>query len=162
MQYPASTELAAQNPSIPPHSHSRSPLWRVAELPQLDEAVDYAARVCKAVVGEFLAAPGGGGQRAMEVAIEFLVPPSSVERFAEELDRAMVRRSLGYSADRREGRTGAAQVTVLPSGAFHQWRAAWRQDARVQRARRWSVTRQFIDGIVQQARTGWRETSAFE
>jgi hypothetical protein len=127
---------------------------------QLDEAVDYAARVCRATVGEFVAAPTSC-DAGVEVAVEFFVPPAELTRFGEELDRAMSRRSLGYSQARRDGRARPVRVTVLPPSAFHQWRAASRIDSRsgvaAQAQKRWTGDRSQIDPILHQTRIGWRE-----
>jgi hypothetical protein len=49
------------------------------------------------------------------------------------------------------------RVTVIPPGAFHQWRSAWRVSPRVQRDHRWSTDRDLLDGLLRQALTGWRE-----
>jgi hypothetical protein len=141
-------------------ARSPAPVWSTNELKQLDQAVDYAARVSHAAVGEFLAAPAditGPACPAIEIAVEFFVPPTSAEQFADELERAMVRRSLHYSAARRSGLAGPLQLQVLPAGAFHQWRKAWTIDATAQHNRRWAADRQLLDGILRQARIGWRE-----
>jgi hypothetical protein len=143
------TERAPGLPTLPTDSR------------QIDEAMDYAARVARAIVGEFVAAPAGpaGGPAAasIEVAVEFFVPPASPRQFADELDRALVRRSLAYAAARRSGAVAALTLTVLPPGAFHQWRSAWKVDPRTQHTRRWSDDRTLLDGVLHQARTGWRE-----
>lgn len=159
MQY---SQPNAESRLIPPRTLAPPPpLWTVGEQRQLDEAVDYAARVCRGPVSEFVAAPVPGEPAAgIEVAVEFFVPPADVARFGEELDRAMVRRSLGYSAARRGGRARAVRVTVLPPSAFHQWRAASRIDARGTagaRRVRWSEDRRVIDEVLHQTRIGWRE-----
>jgi hypothetical protein len=129
------------------------------DVRQLDAAIDYAARVCSATVSEFLAAPiQGDAPRGLEVAVEFFVPPGCpAERFASELDRALVRRSIEYAALRLAGDAPPLRVTALPPGAFHQWRAAWKVDRAAQHARRWADDRRLIDGILHQALTGWRE-----
>jgi hypothetical protein len=172
-----------QTTHLPPTVFPTAPLDALTDLRQIDEAVDYAARVCKATVGEFLAAPlahqAGAERRELcdhsaapdrptyvappgqiELAVEFLVPPASAEQFADELDRALIRRSLGYFGARRSGLASAARVVALPPGAFHQWRSAWNVPPAAQHARRWSTDRRFLDGILIQAQIGWREIFA--
>jgi hypothetical protein len=132
----------------------------LAELRQVDEAVDYAARVSRATVSEFLAAPSamrGTMPPAIELAVEFFVPPTSEDEFARELDRALTRRSLAYAGARRAGGVEAIRVRVIPAGTFHQWRSAWKVSSRSQHERRWSSDRRLLDGLLHQARTGWRE-----
>lgn len=136
------------------------PLVDLAELRQIDEAVDYAARACKAAVSEFLASPARPGDAAtpsIELAVEFFVPPADIVVFARELDRALTRRSLCYAGARRGGDVGPMRVTVIPGGAFHQWRSAWDVSPRVQHDHRWSADRKLLDGLLRQALTGWRE-----
>jgi hypothetical protein len=135
-------------------------LVALADTRQLDEAVDYAARVTKATVGEFAAAPArreDGSLPAIDVAVEFFVPPVAAEKFVLELDRALIRRSLEYSAARRTEQVATMRVTIVPAGTFHQWRNAWKIDARKQRAGRWGADRQTLEGVLRQAQTGWRE-----
>jgi hypothetical protein len=138
-------------------------VFALADLRQMDEAVDYAARVAKATVGEFLAAPApreSGSLPSIDVAIEFFVPPAAPEKFALELDRALVRRSLEYSAARRTEQVAAMRVSVVPPGTFHQWRTAWRLSPRHPHNHRWTADRQDLDSILRQAQTGWRELLA--
>jgi hypothetical protein len=126
----------------------------------LDEAVDYAARVSRATVSEFLAAPcavSGTMPVAIELAVEFFVPPTSDDAFVRELDRALTRRSLAYAAGRRAGDVQTIRVSVIPAGTFHQWRSAWKVSPRLQHDQRWSPDRRLLDGLLHQARTGWRE-----
>ena len=151
-----------QHHALAPTLQPQAPpdLWDPAEIAHLDQAVDYAARVCKGAVSEFFAAPAaatGTTTPGIEIAVEFFVPPASVEAFRGELDRAMIRRNLAYSAARRAARAGPVTVTVLPPCTFGQWRSTWKLDARSTRARRWSNDRQLLDGVVRHAASGWRE-----
>ena len=135
-------------------------LLALADIRQLEEAIDYAARVTKAAVAEFTAAPArreAAALPAIDVAVEFLVPPVAAEKFVLELDRALIRRSLDYSAARRTEQVASLRVTVVPGGTFHQWRTAWRINSRQQHARRWTSDRQTLEGVLEQAQTGWRE-----
>ena len=135
-------------------------LFALTDVRRLDEAVDYAARVVRATVGEFVAAPArrqDGGLPAIDIAVEFFVPPTVSERFVLELDRALTRRSPEYSAARRTEQVAPMRLTVLPPGSFHQWRTAFGIDTRHQHGRRWSMDRASLDGVVRQAQTGWRE-----
>jgi hypothetical protein len=147
------TPAAPQIPQAPLN------LIDLAEVRQIDEAMDYAARVAKATVGEFVAAPMpiGDAVPGIEVAVEFLVPPVSGKQFADELDRALMRRSLAYSAARRNAALRPLTLTVLPPGAFHQWRQVWRLDPQAQQLRRWSSDRATLDAVLRQAEVGWRE-----
>jgi hypothetical protein len=160
MQYP--TRLVT--PAAPPIPSDLVNVGELANVPQIGEAMDYAARVAKATVGEFVAAPLASDDEALpgsvtglEVAVEFLVPPCSAAQFADELDRALMRRSPGYSTARRRGALRSLTVTVLPPGAFHQWRQVWRLDPRTQQLQRWSANRATLDAILRQAQVGWRE-----
>ena len=131
-----------------------------SEIRLLDEAIDYAARICQGTVCEFLAGPlhcERDGSRFIEMAIEFFVPPTSLIQFADELDRAMIRRSLGYSSARRSGSATPVRVTALPHSIFHQWRMAWKIDPQHQRNGRWSPDRQMLDQILLYANHAWRE-----
>jgi hypothetical protein len=157
MQYPQPT-----SPPVvaPPATVSSAPASDLAESRQIDEAIDYAARVCKATVSEFLASPAHPGETpaiSIDLALEFFVPPIDDATFARELDRALIRRSMTYAAARRAGIVGPLRVTPIPAGAFHQWRSAWNVSPRVQHDHRWSADRQLLDGLLRQAMTGWRE-----
>jgi hypothetical protein len=136
------------------------PLWTPGEVRLLDESLDYAARVSQGTVCEFLAAPAEpapGGARHIEMAVEFFIPPCSLVKFTDELDRAMMRRSLGYSSARRNGIATPVRVTALSPSVFHQWRMAWRIDPQAQRDRRWSSDRRMLDQVLLYAQSGWRE-----
>jgi hypothetical protein len=135
-------------------------VWGAADVKLFDDAVDYAARVSCGTVCEFLAAPSvvaGVDGRRIDVAVEFFVPPCSLECFADELDRALIRRSLEYGAARRN--RWAAPVCVMPlsPSLFHQWRLAWKVAQKSQHARRWSTDREMLDQVLQYAATGWRD-----
>ncbi|HSI33388.1 MAG: GH3 auxin-responsive promoter family protein [Phycisphaerae bacterium] len=135
-------------------------LFALAEAKQIDEAIDYAARVHRATVGEFVAAPspiGAAGLPWVELAIEFFVPPESVAALATDVDRALTRRSMEYAAARRSDQVGPVRVAVVPPATFHQWRVAWRIAPADTRAGRWSADRAVLESVLHQARTGWRE-----
>jgi GH3 auxin-responsive promoter len=135
-------------------------VFALADPRQIDEAMAYAARIVGATVGEFIAAPGlreTGSLPSIDVALEFLVPPPAPEKFAVELDRALIRRSLEYSAARRTEQVAAMRVTFLPPGTFHQWRSAWRINPRQHRNPRWTIDRQDLESVIRQGQTGWRE-----
>jgi hypothetical protein len=137
-----------------------APLWTSGEMRLLDEAIDYAARICQGTVCEFLAGPSNralDGSCFIEMAIEFFIPPTSLIEFANELDRAMIRRSLAYSSARRSGNATPVRVTALSPSVFHQWRMAWKIDPKDQRKRRWSPDRQMLDQILLYANDAWRE-----
>ena len=139
---------------------NNAPLWTPGEVRLLDEAIDYAARVCHGTVCEFLAAPSRcelAGARFVQMVVEFFIPPASIDQLADELDRAMIRRSLDYSSARRSGNATSVRVTALSPSIFHQWRMAWKIDPQDQRNRRWSHDRQMLDHILLYANDGWRE-----
>jgi hypothetical protein len=98
-----------------------------------------------------------GPAGAIELAVEFFVPPISTPEFAHELDRALMRRSMPYSAARRANAIDPIRLAVVPPGTFHQWRAGWRISLSFQQERRWSLDRSLIDTLLRQAETGWRE-----
>lgn len=152
------TRLPSPGASVPPPLPLN--LVDLADVRQIDEAMDYAARIAKATVGEFVAAPlpvADAVSPGVEVAIEFLVPPCLDKQFADELDRALMRRSPAYSIARRNAALRPLTVTVLPPGAFHQWRQVWRLDTQAQQMRRWSGERGTLEAIRRQAEVGWRE-----
>jgi hypothetical protein len=135
-------------------------IWELARVQQIDEAVDYTARVCKATVAEFLCAPGRASEGSLpliDAAVEFFVPPQSLEKFTSELDRALIRRSLEYSAARRSEQIGAIRVITLPPGAFHQWRIIWKMDAAAYHQQRWHADRTTLESLIRQADEGFRE-----
>ena len=135
----------------------------LAEPRQIDEAMDFAARMTRATVGEFVAAPGRGGPGELpgiEAAVEFFVPPHSTQAFTLELDRALVRRSMQYNAARRGEQVGAIHLHVMPPGTFAQWRSTFNRCAGSTREARWGSSRELLDGILMQARIGWRELIA--
>jgi hypothetical protein len=128
----------------------------------LDRATYEAARAVAATVARYAAAPGGGRGDAghVEVVVEFLVPPASVEAFARALEAGLRRGSRGYAAARASGAVGPVRVRAVPPGAFHQWRVAWgRGDAELAAAR-WSDDRDVVEGVLRQAHVGWRELLA--
>ncbi len=141
-------------------SDNVAPLGALAQIRQIDQSIDYAARAAKSTVSEFLAAPSildAGGLPWIEVAVEFFIPPHSAADFAIQLDRALIRRSMEYSAARRSDQIQAIHLTLLPPGAFHQWRMAWNIDPRMQHDNRWTPSRRMLESVVHQAQTGWRE-----
>jgi hypothetical protein len=141
-------------------SNPALPLWTLAEIRLLDEALDYAARVSQGTVCEFLAAPGEpapGEARFIQMAVEFFIPPVSLAQFTDELDRAMMRRNLAYSSVRRAGSASPVRVTALSPSVFHQWRMAWKVDPQAQRERRWSSDRRMLEQVLLYANSGWRE-----
>lgn len=153
------TQMIAQGLESLPNPNNL-PLWTPGEIRLLDEAIDYAARVCQGTVCEFIAGPSrceGEGSRFIEMAIEFFIPPTSLDKFMDELDRAMMRRSLGYSSARRSGNASPVRVTALSVSVFHQWRMAWKIDPQAQRSHRWSPDRQMLDQILLYGNSGWRE-----
>jgi len=140
-------------------------VYSLAERAQLDEAIDYAARVHRATVGEFVAAPsavGAAGLPHIALAIEFFVPPASADQFSDEVDRALVRRSLGYFSARRTEQVRPICLTLLPAGSFHQWRVVWKKDPAIAQENRWSPHRRIYESILHQAATGWNEHNVVE
>ena len=140
---------------------------------QLDKAVDKAAQISQAIVAQFAAAPtmighasatlnhlGASivtGVPALEIAVEFFVPPCAAETFRHELEGQLQRKCPPYAAARSHGELGPVIVRTVPSGSFHQWRIVWRTSSESQRAQRWAVDRGMIDGLLHQAQHGWRE-----
>jgi hypothetical protein len=135
-------------------------VFALADTRQIDEAVEYSARVAGAKVAEFLAAPArreNGSLPWIELVVEFFVPPTVPQNFAIEMDRALIRRSLEYSAARRTEQVAPLRVAPLPPGTFHQWRNAWRIDAKRDKPPHWSADRTTLEAVLRQAQTGWRE-----
>jgi hypothetical protein len=147
-------------PISPPCPVCAPSLCELIDLRQIDDAFDYAALVSRATVGEFLAAPApspDAAPLAIQVAVEFFVPPASLDAFASELDRAMTRRSLGYAFARRTAQVSPARLVSIPPGTFHQWRSTFHVAPHRQHALRWSADRTLLDQVLAQARHGWRE-----
>lgn len=143
-----------------PHINTaETPIFPLAETRQIDEAIDYAARQQRAIVSEFLAAPASDNSQ-IDIAIEFFVPPACLDDFKRELDRALVRRTLGYATARRASQVLPLRVMVLPPGAFHQWRVAWNIAPSRHHERRWSPQRDLIEALLRQGETGFREFQA--
>ena len=116
----------------------------------LDRAVRAAAGASGAVVVDYVAASRDGAGSAVELAIEFFVPPTSKDQFGETLKNEL------------NGGSGTAEpltpiVHALPPGTLHQWRIAWRQTEAFQRAHRWAANRALLDSVLHQADHGFRE-----
>src|SRR5260370_36233252 len=141
---------------------------RLAEIftaEQLDAAMDRAGRSAQAVVAAFAAAPtdcsvigesANGVSAAIEFAIEFLVPPCSLDLFHRELEAQLLRDSVQYVASRYRGEFAPCMVHEIPAGAFHQHRLVWRFAAERQSSLPWSRGRELVDGVLRLARLGRR------
>jgi hypothetical protein len=127
----------------------------------LDLAIDLASRQSHAVTAAYAASPADHVGRfaciAVQVAAEFHVPPLALEQFRMELDRYLSGQCRQYAAARREGDLAAPLVWSVPAGTFHQWRLVWSHSLEAQQERRWSRDESLVEGILQQARVGWRE-----
>jgi len=123
----------------------------------LDRAVDQSAQTVRAVVAEFAAVTtvAADGRPALELAVEFFVPPAAAELFTAALDDFLMHRSLGYAAARHRGEVLPPSVRPVSMGAFHQWRIAWRRNETP--GSRWSNARDLFDGVLRQSVIGWRE-----
>lgn len=132
---------------------------------QLDTAMDRAARASHATVAVFAAAPVNcrdqksqdGASAAVEFVVEFFVPPSSMDLFHRELESQLLQASTPYVDGRYRGEFAACVLHSILVGTFHQYRITCRTSAAEQRQVRWSRDRILLDGILHQARTGWRE-----
>lgn len=139
-------------------------LSELSTAEQLDTAMDRAARCSEATVAVFAAAPidcwadpNDKGAAAIEFVVEFFVPPASQELFHRELEAQLLMASPRYVAGRYRGDFGPCGLHSISFGTFHQYRITCRTSAADQREARWSRDRLFLDGILHQARTGWRE-----
>jgi len=132
----------------------------------LDVAVDGAARAARATVATFVASPietffnGRLARTALEIAVEFFIPPAAKEVFAEQLEAQLLCLSDAYAQGRRQGRFAAPLLRSIPAGTFHQWRMARHCDETVQHADRWTRQRRTLNSLLDQARVGFRELSA--
>src|SRR5438094_774991 len=101
---------------------------RLAELfsaVQLDRAMDKAARISQAIVAVFAAAPievVGAEAPAIEFAVEFMVPPVSLDFFHRQLESQLAQINPRYLTARYRGEFSPCIVRCIPSGAFHQLR----------------------------------------
>jgi hypothetical protein len=125
----------------------------------LDVAMDRAARHSRATVAVFAAAPVECPRflAAIEFVVEFFVPPTSMEMFHRELEAQLLLLSPGYVSGRYRGEFAACALHNISSGTFHQYRITCRASAADQRQSRWSRDRLYLDGVLHQDRTGWRE-----
>lgn len=132
----------------------------------LDRVIDRAARACKCVVAVFAAAPAhcwnehcaGGECVAVEWAVEFLVPPASLETFHRELEAQLLRASQAYVVGRSRGLFAPCILRNVPGGTFHQHRVAAKCDGPMTDAdHRWSADHGYVGAVLHQARIGWHE-----
>jgi hypothetical protein len=130
---------------------------------QLDMAMDIAARSSEAIVSIFAAAPLDCSEKnesvAIEFAVEFMVPPCSIDLFHRALEAQLLRISPRYLTSRYRGEFRPSVLRCIPGGAFHQHRVVCGATAREQRDARWSLERGLVDGITHQARIGWRDSA---
>ena len=139
-------------------------LFTVADL---DREMDQTSRFSRATVATFAAAPAdtwnehctGGEWPAVEIVVEFFVPPPSLEAFHRDLESRLLRASPAYLAARSRGLFAPCILRCVPAGSFHQHRLADRRTA-VHDHERWSHSREFIAGLLHQVRIGWRDTVA--
>lgn len=131
---------------------------------QLDAAIDRAGRRSEGVIAWFLGAPmnrpgnaGGHASAGIEFVVEFFVPPQLIERFAAELETALLRASGEYALGRRVGLLAAPVIRVVQSGTFHQWRIAFRETDEAIRTARWSADRELLESVLHQSQVGWSE-----
>jgi hypothetical protein len=140
-------------------------LLQLFSATDLDAAFDAAARKSSAVVAEFTATVANAeidAPIAIEAAVEFLIPPESTGLFIAEFDDQLMRRSLGYAAGRHRGDLGPAVVQVVDAGAFHQWRIAGRRSDHLHDNFTWSLTRDYLEGVINQSKKGWREIARLD
>jgi hypothetical protein len=126
----------------------------------LDAALAVAAPATRAVVGEYLAAPTGTGAPstgAIELVIDFVVPPADPAAFAARVDAELCRRSADFATARKAGHLGPTVVRLVPPSCLHQWRHGWQLSESTQHAARFSARRDLIDAVLRQARFGFRE-----
>lgn len=145
---------------------SAVPLASLATLlaaADLDAALAVAAPASRAVVGEYLAAPApmaATSAVAIELVIDFVVPPADPAAFAARVDAELCRRSPAFASARKAARVGPTLVRVVPPSCLHQWRHGWQQSESTQHAARFSTRRDLVDAVLRQARFGFRETVA--
>ena len=154
---------------VPPHALPATLTDRLAGLftpDQLDQAMDRAARQARATVAVFAAAPAdtwnehctAGECAAVEFVVEFFVPPPSLEQFHRELEAQLLRLSPDYLRGRSRGVFATCVLRQVSVGTFHQHRVAAKVCGLPPCDRRWSRDRGHVEGVLRQARTGWRES----
>jgi hypothetical protein len=133
---------------------------------QIDTAIDRAARISRAVVAAFAAAPAEcwderhADTLAVEFVLEFFVPPPSLELFHRELEAQLLLCSPRYVTGRYRGAFAPCTLHAIPAGTFHQQRFAAGIAAEEQREARWASDRAvLVQPLLHQARTGWREAA---
>lgn len=122
----------------------------------LESAVAAAARATSAVVADYVAAPTDLQRDGVELAVDFLVPPTDEAAFRDALERALA--SAGSRPPARPHPRGRIVVHAVPAGAIHQWRVAWRYAEEELPAFRWTGNRATLEGVLRLARVGWRES----
>ena len=124
---------ASNNPAAQARQAFCAQLAGLFVADELDAAMDHAARFAQATVSIFAAAPvdcwDESESAAIEFAVEFLVPPPSLDVFHRELEAQLLRQSPRYVAGRYRGDFGPCVIRSIPDGAFHQSRVAWRSTA---------------------------------
>lgn len=150
------------------HPPLREHLASLFTSKDLDAAVDQAARFTQATVATFAAAPAdtwnencsAGEWPAIEFVVEFFVPPPSLETFHRELEARLLRLSREYYASRAKGLFAPSVLRCVPAGSFHQYRVTLKRTDAGHAMDRWSASRSFVDGLLHQARIGWRDSVA--
>jgi hypothetical protein len=160
------TEVCLATPPGPSARDGNASAQRLAgtfTAEQLDMAMDIAARASEAVVSIFAAAPLDCWEKnesvAIEFAVEFMVPPSSLDLFHRGLEAQLHRISPRYLTGRYRGEISLSVLRCIPGGAFHQHRIICGSTADDQRDARWSPDRGLVDEIVHQAQIGWRDSA---
>ena len=131
---------------------------------QLDGVMDRAAAASKAVVSVFAASPvdcwneqcDTGESAAVEWVVEFFVPPPSLEIFHEALEAQLQRASRAYASERSRGVFAQCVMRTVSGGIFHQFRVAGKCSGLMSGDWRWSRDRDYITGVLHQARIGWQ------
>ncbi len=132
-------------------------------IEDLRRAIDTAARQCGALVNEFVMATDwrsgamDSSERAIELAVEFLVPPVSGGQFSLALDATLMGCDGCYRDLRQRNMIDKPVIYMVAPGAFHQWRVSRRREAAVDQRVGGLPGREALDGVVMQSRIGWRE-----
>lgn len=121
-------------------------------IDQAEGALRAACQATGAEVRDYTVAPiylNAGQRGAHEWLIEFIQPPSDMERFTEVLDKTLRRLNSDYDAKREADLAlGPPRIISLPSGTFYQWLKAKGRLGGQNKVPRLSTDRTYADEIL--------------
>lgn len=121
-------------------------------IDQAEAALQAACQATGAEVRDYTVAPiylSAGQRGAHEWLIEFIQPPSDMERFIEVLDKTLRHLNSDYDAKREADLAlGMPRIVSLPEGTFYQWLKAKGRLGGQNKVPRLSTDRTYADEIL--------------